>query len=128
MGVRARTASQVKTWWSEEDFNHTVNPLNHCWECNKPGHVRIECPVFEDEIERIFREVMKERNVKPREDPLLRNVRSLQQRVNNLKVDHKKTSYARFKVKQRNIFGLALIYMGYSAYIYILLQESFGKL
>ena len=46
MGVRARTASQVKTWWSEEDFNCTFNPLNHCWECNKPGHVRIKCPVI----------------------------------------------------------------------------------
>ena len=36
----------VKTWWSVEDFNHTVNPLYNCWECNKPGHVRIECPVI----------------------------------------------------------------------------------
>ena len=26
---------------------------------------------FEDEVKRIFEEVMKERNVKPREDPLL---------------------------------------------------------
>ena len=50
--------------------------------------------------------------MKPREDPLLRNVRSLQQRVNNLKVDQKKTSFARFKVKQRNIFGLTLIDTG----------------
>ena len=46
--------------------------------------------------------------MKPREDPLLSNVRSLQHRVNNLNIDQKKTSYARFKVKQRNIFGLAL--------------------
>ena len=38
---------------------------------------------------------------------MLLNVLSLQLRVNNLNVDKKKTSYARFKVKQRNIFGLA---------------------
>ena len=50
--------------------------------------------------------------MKPREDHLLSNVRSLQHRVNNLNVDQKKTSYARFKVKQRNIFGLALIDRG----------------
>ena len=43
---------------------------------------------------------------------LLQNVLSLQLRVNNLNIDKKKTSYARFKVKQRNIFGLALIDTG----------------
>ena len=43
---------------------------------------------------------------------LLQNVPSLQLRVNNLNVDQNKTSYARFKVKQRNIFGLALIDTG----------------
>ena len=32
--------------------------------------------------------------------------------VNNLNLDQKKTSYARFKVKQRNIFGLVLIDTG----------------
>ena len=40
MDVTAHTASQVKKWWSVEDFNHIVNPLGHCWECNTPGHVR----------------------------------------------------------------------------------------
>ena len=50
--------------------------------------------------------------MKPREDPLLSQVCSLHHRVNNLKVDQKKTLYARFKVKQRNIFGLALIDTG----------------
>ena len=55
---------------------------------------------------------MQERNVKPREDPLLSNVCSLQHRVNKLNIDQKKTLYARFKVKQRNIFGLALIDTG----------------
>ena len=43
---------------------------------------------------------------------LLQNVLSLQIRVNQLNVDRKKASYARFKVKQRNIFGLALIDTG----------------
>ena len=33
----------------------------------------------------------------------------MQHRVNKLNVDQKKTLYARFKVKQRNIFGLVLI-------------------
>ena len=44
--------------------------------------------------------------MKPREDPLLSQVRSLQHRMNNLNVDQKKTLYARFKVKQRNIFDM----------------------
>ena len=43
---------------------------------------------------------------------LLQNVLFLQIRVNQLNVDRKKASYARFKVKQRNIFGLALIDTG----------------
>ena len=43
---------------------------------------------------------------------LLQNVISLQTRVNNLDTEQKKTSYARFKVKQRNIFGLALVDTG----------------
>ena len=40
---------------------------------------------------------------------LLQNVLSLQLRVNQSNVDQKKAFYARFKVKQRNIFGLAII-------------------
>ena len=40
------------------------------------------------------------------------NVRSLQHKVNNLSVEKRKTSYARFKVKKRNLFGLALIDKG----------------
>ena len=43
---------------------------------------------------------------------LLQNVLSLQLRVNNLNIGKKKTSYARFKVKQRNIFELVLIDTG----------------
>ena len=40
---------------------------------------------------------------------LLQNVQSLQKRVNN---QREKPAYARFKIKQRNIFGLALIDSG----------------
>ena len=43
---------------------------------------------------------------------LLQNVLSLQLRVNNLNNDQKKTSNARFKVKQRHIFGSALVDTG----------------
>ena len=44
MGVRACTASQVKTWWTVEDFNYTDNALNNCYECNTRGHVKRDCP------------------------------------------------------------------------------------
>ena len=44
MGVRVRTASQVKTWWSVEDFDYTVNALNNCYQCNTQGHIRRDCP------------------------------------------------------------------------------------
>ena len=84
--------------YSNEEFNYTVNPLGHCWECNQPGHVRIKCPdlgqsrtnyrggqdqdedvcyllpkrmrkeqrsqLLEEDVERIFWEVMKENNWK----------------------------------------------------------------
>ena len=43
---------------------------------------------------------------------LLQNVLSLQLRVNNLRETQEKPAYARFKIKQRNIFGLALIDSG----------------
>ena len=58
-----------------------------------------------------FSDVFSE-NVKPGENHLLSNVHSLQHRVNNLSVEKKKTSYARFKVKQRNLFGIALMDTG----------------
>ena len=48
------------------------------------------------------------KNVKPWKNHLLHNVISLQHRVNNLR----KTSFAQFKVKQRNLFRLGLIHMG----------------
>ena len=44
MGVRVCTASQVKTWWSVEDFDLTVIALNNCYECNTRGHIRRHCP------------------------------------------------------------------------------------
>ena len=44
MGVRVRTASQVKTWWSVEDFDYTVNVLNNFYKCNTRGHIRRDCP------------------------------------------------------------------------------------
>ena len=54
---------------------------------------------------------------------LLQNVHSFQQRVNNLNLDQKKTSHARFKVKQRNIFGQALIDTGNLVHSSIILGE-----
>ena len=44
MGVRACTASQVKTRWSVVDFEYTVNALNNCYQCNTQGHVSKDCP------------------------------------------------------------------------------------
>ena len=44
MSVRVRTASQVKTWWSLEDFDYTVKTLNNCYQCNTGGHIRRDCP------------------------------------------------------------------------------------
>ena len=95
-----------------------------CYNCKECGHYARDCPIpkrwrngqrsgrLEDKVKRIFWKVMRERNMKPREDPLLSQVHSLQHRVNNLNIDKKKTSYTRFKVKQRNIFGLPLIDTG----------------
>ena len=44
MGVTACTGSQVKTWWSVENFNYKVNALNNCYEFNTGGHLRRDCP------------------------------------------------------------------------------------
>ena len=30
--------------YSNEEFDNTVNPMGHCWECNQPEHVKINCP------------------------------------------------------------------------------------
>ena len=53
-------------------------------------------------------------NVKPGEKHLLSNVivHSLQNRVNNFSIEKRKTAFARFKVKKRNRFTLALINTG----------------
>ena len=72
--------------YNEEELNHTVNPLGHCWKCNQPGHVRIKCPKLgksrdcllpkrtrkeqgsrgvEDEFKSIFWNVMQKNNWKP---------------------------------------------------------------
>ena len=45
--------------------------------------------------------------VKPGENYMLSNVHSLQHRVNKLSIEKKKRSFAQFKVKQINLFGLA---------------------
>ena len=51
-------------------------------------------------------------NVKLNKNHFLQYVRSLQLRVNNVNIQRKKTSFARFKMKQRNLFGLELIDTG----------------
>ena len=81
----------------------------------------------EDEFKRVCRKILQERSVKPRENPLLINVCSLQHRVNKLNVDQKKTSYARFKVEQRNIFGLSLIDRGNLVHPSIVSGEFWGS-
>ena len=90
-----------------------------CYNCNKYGRCSRDCrlpnrtrkdqePVLtEDEIRKLCKKVITE-NMKPRENHLLHNVRSLQHGVNNLGIEKRKTSFAHFKVKQQNIFGLAL--------------------
>ena len=45
MGVRAVTASQVKTWRSVEDFDYTVNAQSNCYQCNTQGHTRRDRPI-----------------------------------------------------------------------------------
>ena len=87
----------------DEDF--------HCYNCKKYEHCSRDCrlsnrmrkdqePVLtEDEFREICKKVMTE-NMKPGEDPLLHNVRSLQHRVNNLCIEKRMTSFARFKLKQ----------------------------
>ena len=59
---------------------------------------------------------------------LLQNVLSLQIRVNQLNIDQKKALYARFKVKQRNIFGLALIDTGKLVHPSIVSGEFWGAI
>ena len=94
-----------------------------CYNCNKDRHFSRDCllpnrtrkdqePVLnEDKLKKICKEIITE-NVKPGENHLLHNVRSLQHWVNNLSIKKRKTSIACFKVKQRKIFGIALIDTG----------------
>ena len=107
--------------------------------CLLPKRTRKEqrSQVFEEDVERIFWEAMQENNwkpedfaaeetkeelsvfssievvhcenVKPGKIHLMNQVQGLQNRVNNLSIQKRKTSFARFKVKQQNIFGLAFI-------------------
>ena len=93
----------------------------HCFNCNKYRHLPRHCllpnrtrkePVLtECKIKKICKKIITE-NVKPGENHLLHDVHSLQHRVNNLRIKKRKTSFACFKVKHRNIFGLALIDIG----------------
>ena len=62
-------------------------------------------------------------NDKVNKNHLLQNVCSLQLRVNNLNITRKKTLYARFKMKQRNLFGLVLIDTGNLEHSAIVLEE-----
>ena len=67
--------------------------------------------------------------MKPGKTNLMNQIQMLQCRVNNLSTKKRKTSFACFKVKQRNIYGLALIVMGnlvHSAIVYWAFSESKG--
>ena len=89
-----------------------------CYNCDKYGHCYRDCRLSnrktkdqeftEDEFRKICKKVITE-NLKPRESRLLHNLCSLQHKVNNLSIEKRKTSFAQFKVKQQNIFGLVLI-------------------
>ena len=50
----------VKTWWSVGDFNHTVNPLYHCWECKDLQDTTESIPERESIHERIQSELRNE--------------------------------------------------------------------
>ena len=66
--------------------------------------------------------------MKPGEKHLLSNVCSLQHPVNNLSIEKRKKSFARFKVKQRNLFGLALINTGNLVHSKIVSGEFWGTI
>ena len=50
--------------------------------------------------------------MKPGKNHLMNQVQAFPNRVNHLSIQKRKTSFVRFKVKQQNIFGLALIDTG----------------
>ena len=55
---------------------------------------------------------------------LMNQAQALQHRVKNLSIEKKKTSFSGFKVKQQNIFGLALIDTGNLVHSAIVLGSS----
>ena len=57
-------------------------------------------------------DVVQSENVKPRKDDLIHQNQTLKCKVKNLSTKKKKTSFARFKVKKRIIYGLLLIDTG----------------
>ena len=57
-------------------------------------------------------DVVQSENVKPRKDDLIHQNQKLKCKVKNLSTKKKKTSFARFKVKKRIIYGLLLIDTG----------------
>ena len=73
--------------------------------------------------------VVHKENVKPEKNHLMNQVQVLQNRVNNLSTQKRKTSFVCFKVKHQNIFGLALIDTGnlvHSAIVSGAFLESIG--
>ena len=68
-------------------------------------------------------DVVYSENVKPRENHMLHNLPFLQNTVNNLNDKKRKTSFLRIKMKQQNIFGLALIDTGKLVYSTIVSRE-----
>ena len=66
-------------------------------------------------------------NVKPRKSPLGQRVQLVQCRVNSLAEEQRKTSFARFKIEEKNIYGLALIDTGNLVHS-ALLRGRFGNL
>ena len=51
-------------------------------------------------------------NVKPEKNHLIHQVQMLQCRVNNVSTAARKTSFAHFKIKNKNIYGLAFVDTG----------------
>ena len=44
MGVLVVTVAPVKMGLTIEDIDNTANALDNCYECNRPGRVRRDCP------------------------------------------------------------------------------------
>ena len=57
-------------------------------------------------------DVVHSESMKPGKNNLINQIQIIQCRVNNLSTKKRKTSFACFKVKQRNIYGLPLIDTG----------------